>query len=216
MKEVIRCYHTFLPRTWMKSVLYLLCPCFVSGCSLFGFLLFRRRFYVIFFFLVAGMVGMEILMDSCCFHSIGIKQGDYIKTSTKGLDFLKKALSFDGIRRILTFIVSLSLPCWLFVQVDQKSIEKEIISQFGYLLFVLFVMEVAIALLRLLSNFVLNIAVLYTACALTGIGGYILQIPVPAWLLAVGSFVYIVVAWYGRKKILKRVRDSYYDEKMDK
>jgi hypothetical protein len=167
------------------------------------------------------VVVAEFMLDAFVFRGIATKQTnrlDYLKTSAKGMPLLWKVLWADGLRRFLSIAVVVLGSygtSWLrgtnFPSVEQG---KEI---FAYTVMVWGCVELGLVCMRHCMNQYAHLLVVYGMDILVILLGFLLgKWQVRLWqllLLAVAAFG---IAYFARKRIMKKARDSYYDESMEK
>lgn len=221
MKEFIKGYHMFLPRTWVKWCIYILYPLIIIGVSyLFQFFIFNLCLGI------AGcaIVGVEYMLDGYVFAGIASKDTnrlEYLKTSVKGIPLLKKVLIADAVRRfcsitvILLGVYSLSAVASPVAGVYKNS-NNAFLQVVAYILLIWLLLEIGLIILRFFINVNVILLAIYILCALVFVLGlciagcniYIWQV-----LLLAVSCVGVVAA--GRKLILKKAKESYYDIGME-
>ena len=219
MKEYIRGYHIFLPKTWIKWCIYLLYPLLVSGglyaiCHKFGFF-----YFICIGFAGCAIVGVELMLDGQVFGGIASKRNnclEYLKTSIKGMSILKKALITDAIRRFCSVAVILFSLYPLVASQQDKHGGSIIIKITACIFLIDFLVEAGVMVLRFFSNVNLILASIYLIGMLAFMTAIWIQYPVPVWQMLMAAAGAIAVTIVGRKQILKRVRDSYYDNRMEK
>ena len=219
MNEYIRGYHMFLPRAWVKWCVYLLYPLLVSG-GLYA-LYHKLGFY---YFICVGfagcaIVGVELMLDGQVFAGIASKRNcylEYLKTSVKGMPVLKKALITDAVRRFCSIAVILFSLYPMVVNQGKEQGGRVILAMTAYVFFMDLLVEAGVLILRFFSNVNLILAAIYVIGMLAFMAGICIQYPVRIWQMLLVAAGAIAVGIAGRKWILKRVRDSFYDNRMEK
>lgn len=220
MKETMKSYHMFLPRTWVKWFLYLLYPVFAIG-GLYA-LCYKITFLSLLCTAFAGgiVVGVEYMLDGFVFAGIASKHTnrlEYLKTSIKGMPVLKRALIADGVRRFCSITVIMLALCPMICKEKELSGRQVLLHMIAYILFVDLLLEAGFIVSRFFTNVMVIFVCIYLEWIIVLIAGFnIFWVPVRIWqvvLLAAGCIAVVVA---GRKLILKRARDSYYDNRMEK
>lgn len=215
MKEAIKSYHMFLPRTWLKWCIYIGYPVMVIGMT-YVF----SRYATFFSFVCIGLacfaiVAVEMMLDTYMFFGIAAKDTnrlEYLKTSVKGLLLLKKALTADMVRRLLSTALILA---GVYLAIANNSVKKGssmTLQCLVCLVITCLLIELGFLLTRLFMNVWLNLAVVYILGGIASVAG----IYIGSWEGLVLPFVlaavlYVIIAVAGRILILKRARESYYD-----
>lgn len=220
MKETIKSYHMFLPRAWVKWILYLFYPAITIG----GMCVLCNKISIFYFICTAFaggiIIGVEYMLDGFVFAGIASKQTnrlEYLKTSIKGIPMLKRALIVDGIRRFCSITVIMMALYPMICKEKEQEGTQGLLHLIAYLLFVYLLLEAGLIVLRFFTNVLVTLVCIYIEWAIVFLAGAnIFWFTVQIWhvlLLAAGC---IAVAVAGRKLILKRARDSYYDNRMEK
>lgn len=214
MREWIKSYHVFLSGRWMKRIVYLLFPSVFFGIGyVFGKGVLSGYFAVI--ILSSMIISVEVCMDYFIFGGIAARDTnklEYLKTSEKGMLLLKKSLIGDAVRRILSISV--------------------IVYGLKYLYGYEFTNGQLLTLV--LCYFVLSEAALimtrhFTSLLIVASSAMIVSLAAPwltAWLLSktmntflAGIILVILavgVATGSRIMIMRKARESYYDERDEK
>jgi hypothetical protein len=239
MKEAIKGYHLFLPKSWMKWCLYIVYPLVIIGAD---YLMCR----VSIFFAVlcvglsgCGIVGVEYMLDAFVFGGIASKETnrlEYLKTSVRGIPLLRKALITDGVRRFCSVslivvvgfaAVTLSLRemqdfYGIYVTEEVTEMETEAadilpLQIVAYILVIYCIVELGLIILRFFINIYVSLLGSYIGVILAMTAGLTYSMwSVKLWHLLLLAVLGFGIAWLGRKIIMKKARDSYYDESMEK
>ncbi len=209
MKNGIRMYHTLFSRKyWIVSV-YLLFPVMIGLLGLWWWFplgpLTGTRISLM--LATTLMIIAEYLLDFFLLFGFAAKPNgclEYIKTSSKGVDLLKAMLYVDGVRRIVTTLVSFAV----LYAVKRESIivfvECTLIS--------LLCIEGGFLFTRRIKNVLLYILIGYV---ISGVGGmlamFVAEYANGIW---VGITACVLVATWigGRQYLIRKVRESFYDE----
>ena len=220
MKEIMRSYHMFLPRVWVKWLIYLVYPLFTIGGMYVLCYKIRLFYFICTAFAGCIIIGVEYMLDGFVFAGIASKHTnclEYLKTSIKGMPMLKRGLIADGVRRFCSITV-IMLALYPMICSDKvRGVSQGMLHLIAYILFTYLLLEAGLIILRFFTNVMVTLVCIYLEWIIVFMAGFnIFGIPVRIWhvlLLAAGC---IAVAVAGRKIILKRARDSYYDNRMEK
>ncbi len=210
MREWIKSYHIFLPGRWGKWVVYIILPAFFFGIGyLFGKGVVNG--YLAMIILSGLIISLELCMDYFTFGGIAAKDTnklEYLKTSVKGMEVLRKSLIGDGIRRF--FSISLIVYGLKYLYGYGFTNGQVLTLALGY--FVL--SEAALIITRHFSTLLL---VSVSAITISLIAPWF-----TAWLLSKGMNTRLAIvilgilavgtAAGGRIMIMRKARRSYYDE----
>lgn len=217
MKKYIRSYHMFLPgKKWVKACIYLLYPFIVIGTVCL--LRYKLTYYpVICMGLACVMTTMaEIFFDYFIFGGIASRETnklEYLKTSVRGISMLKSSLAADIIRRFLSITIIIS-GSYLAAARGIQTEEHIFLHILWYIFCVFFLIETGLFITRFFMNTagsMLVCVVLGNVAALPGcfVPAWDIQIWVAVLLAAAGAAAGMAVT--GRRFILKRAEESYYD-----
>lgn len=229
MREAARMYHLFFPRKWFALVVYILYPIAIGLFGMWCLKMGAGTGAVVGIMLVTALVvSAEYLLDVFMFAGIAAGETrslEYMKTSARGESLFLAALYGDGVRRLLTTIVSYCLLyavtryCFasksaLVVVVDASGVQgypKEIVFVQCALIVLLF-SELGMTFTRRTTNPLLNLIVLYVMAGLAA-GCVIASMKFCSVVtIAISAVIYIVV-WFGSRRFLVgKVRKSFYDE----
>lgn len=216
MKQYIRSYHAFWPaKTWMKLCVYLFYP-LVIIMGLY-FLNDTLGYYPVICmgFACGFVVTVEIILDYFVFGGIASKETnrlEYLKTSMRGMDLLKSSLITDAVRRFLSVAIIitgsyLAIACKQQMDYQYTSLQLLVCIFSTYLL-----TEAGILFTRFFINWWVNIAVIYilNSIAVT-VGIFVSTWNIPIWAPVLLVLLGIGITSTGRRLILKRMEESYYD-----
>lgn len=229
MVNTMRRYNVFFPRKFLMWFTYILYPIVVTLiCSLCLKMFLLAGTVMSLMMSTAGVITIEYLLDTYMFHGIGArdyKALEYVKSSRKGIHLLQQAFLVDGIRRIVTTGLVMTGLYWVTRMAFEKDtgetileINGEIVSHPPALIYlqcgviaVLFV-ELGMLITRRSKNVLVNLLILYVmsaiACPLAMVAAEYasgLSVGLSAILLA-------IVMVLSRKVLVKKVRESFYDE----
>lgn len=229
MREAVKMYHLFLPRKWFVWIVYILYPAAVGLLGMWCFKIGAVAGIVVSIMLAtAFVVCAEYILDVFMFAGIatsGSRSLEYMKTSARGEPLFLIALYGDGIRRLLTTIVSYGLLYAVtrysfanesaFIAVanggDGIDCPKGIVFV-QCAVFALFFSELGMMFTRKTANALLNLIVLYVMAGLAAGCAMASMEFASVITIAISTVIYIVV-WFGSRRFLvQKVRKSYYDE----
>lgn len=230
MKHTIRMYQVFFPRKCFAWLMYILYPLLVVvACTCFLGLSLLTGGFMSLMMSVAGIVTMEYILDVYILCGIATKENktlEYVKSSAKGVHLLQQALCVDGIRRILTTGLIMTglylITKAAFVRDAADGIvyevDGEVMSHPSVLIYVqcglmsvLFV-ELGMLLTRRTKNVLITMVVLYLMSALTCPFSMVAAeyTSIPSVVLT--TVVLVILMVISRKILVKKVRESFYDE----
>lgn len=228
MKDAIKMYHLFLPRKWWMLLVYIAYPMFVGLITAWCFNLgFEVGSMISLMFATSAIVCVEYILDTYMLFGIAAKDNrslEYMKSSSKGVNLLKISLCADGVRRIVTTIVMFSLVYGIMrynyayhaeLLDGSGGVAKEYPRAIIYVqcaIIALFLTETGLILTRRTKNVLRNLLIVYLMSAIS----------CPLVMAAVDfangfnvmiSVVVLCVIWImGRRFLIKKVRESFYDE----
>lgn len=212
MKEAIKSYHMFLPRAWVKWCIYILYPLLVIG-GMYALNRYATYFSFVCIGLACGVVIMvEYMLDTYVFLGIAARDTnrlEYLKTSSKGLPLLKKALLTDAVRRFLSTGVIVT-GVFFVLRGDFALTPKTCVFciAISYLM-----MELGFMITRFSTNVWLNLVMLYILMTIASmVGIYALSWNIQIWQLLLLGIAAVGIAVMGNKLILKRAEESFYDK----
>ncbi len=212
MKEAIKSYHMFLPRAWVKWCIYILYPLLVIG-EIYALNRFVTYFSFVCIGLTCGMVIMvEYMLDTYVFLGIAARDTnrlEYLKTSSKGLPLLKKALFTDAVRRFLSTGVIVT-GVFFVLRGDFALTPKACVFCIAipYLM-----MELGFMITRFSTNVWLNLVMLYILMTIASMLGICaLSWNIQIWQLLLLGIAAVGIAVMENKLILKRAEESFYDK----
>lgn len=211
MREWIKSYHVFLSGRLRKIVAYLILPIFLLGIG-YAFKMAMGESIAGVSVLSTLIVTLEIFLDYFVFGGIASKDTnklEYLKTSIKGMDVLKRSLIVDVIRR--------------FVGLGIVVFGMKYICGYEYSNGQAFVWTICYFML---SELALAVTRHFSFLSLVGAGGMIISFAAPVAtmlfleeninVLVAGIILMIIgicIAAGSRVLIMKKARGSYYDER---
>lgn len=226
MKDAIRMYHLFFPRKCLIPLVYILYP--LAAIAISGVWYAVPEFFGVYVLSVvcgvSAIVVVEYLLDTFMLFGIAAKDNkalEYMKTSARGVHLIQTGVWVDGFRRVVTTLVSLGVVyrmagCY-FANLDANVEDMgmtapDMVTFLQCVIMVLLFTEVGLVFTRRTRNVLINMLIVYLAsaiaCALV-IG--VLQYATVVTVL-ISGIVLVAVMVIGRKLLVKRVRESYYDE----
>lgn len=226
MKDAIRMYHLFFPRKWMIPIVYILYPLGVTAIS--GVFYFVPGIYDVdvlcILLCISGIVVWEYLFDTfmlCGMATKGNRALEYMKTSVRGVRLIQMGIRADGVRRVVTTMISFGMLYLVLIYcydnriVDVNYSDITTLNAVSYLqcaVMVLLFVEIGFMITRRVKSALLNVAIMYlvsvASCALAVV---IIQYATMVTVL-ISGIVLVIVMVLGRRLFVQRVRESYYDE----
>lgn len=216
MRQYIRSYHAFWPvKTWMKLCVYLLYPLVII--TALCFLSHKLGYYPVICmgFACSFVVVVEIILDYFVFGGIASKETnrlEYLKTSVRGINLLKSSLITDAIRRFLSIAIII-IGSYLAIAYRQQMDYQYTSLQLLVCIFSTYLLtEAGLLFTRFFINWWVNIAVVYILnnIAVT-IGIFVSTWNIPIWAPVLLVLLGMGITSTGRRLILKRMEESYYD-----
>lgn len=208
MRELIKCYHIFMPRMWEKLLLYLIYPIVLIGvgCKMERFM---PPFGII--FTCELIVPIELILDFLIFGGISSKDTnklEYLKTSVKGMTVLKKSIIVDAVRRAVAVTMILIVVC-VKNKTELSAAQVSMCVLISFLLIEL--------LLQVTRHFPGMTVMLIGMCVTSSLHmlvlGVICAMKIPVWGSCLTAALCIAAAVAGRVMIMRNARKSYYDSR---
>ena len=217
MKQYIRSYRMFLPGNylWVKLLLYIIYPVITIWIT--------RHFLpsgALACLVIAPIImTIEIMFDYFFFGGIASKDTsrlEYLKTSCKGMQYLKKGLIMDAVRRLGSMAV---IELGIYFMIGEKTRKEDGVSilQALFFLFSAFlIVELALCITRIFTDIWVSVLVYCLAGMLWM--GIIMEIQWYAFMEIAKVFLILAlvvagvsVVWFNIRMIMKRAERSYYD-----
>lgn len=222
MKEYIQSYHALLPGRYMRWILYVIYPgLFIGGFLLLGFY-FQKNAIILAVPLL--LFSAECFLDTFIFG--GFAAGRYhrmewLKTSVRGMNLVKKGLIFDGFRRFLSVVLIMAATC-LLARADYG--EKAGSLQIKFVIAETAVFCVITTLVLFVIRFVDSRSVqLMTIFVTVNIPVYIYVwicmagVEIHETITAVvGGVIYVAAVIIQIILLINRTKEGYYDERTKK
>lgn len=208
MRELIKCYHVFIPSIWEKFLFYLIYPAALIwfGCKMEGIM---SPMGVI--FTCELIVPIELILDSFIFGGISSKDTnklEYLKTSVKGMTVLKKGVIADAVRRTLAVTM---IPAAIYVK-NSTVLSPAQIAMCAMVSFLL--IELVLQVTRRFPGMMVMIVAMCVEAILNMFAlGIVCSIKVPVWGICLAAALCVVAATAGRMMIMRNARESYYDSR---
>lgn len=228
MKEAVKMYHLFLPRRWFTVIIYILYPALIGLLGMCFFSMGSVAEMSVSIMLGTSLVVCaEYMLDVFMFAGVvapGTHSLEYIKTSAKGVPLFQAALYGDGVRRLISTMLSYALLYiaaaifnnrMAFVTVENNGSMVETSHAIVFVqcaIIALFCAELGMMYTRKTANPLLNLIVLYV---MAGVAATLAMASVGfSSIITVGiSLILYIVVWLaGRKFLVRKVRESFYDE----
>lgn len=218
MRDYIKSYHVFMSTGWVKMLSYFLYPILVTG--VIGVLagLFEMIEDIgfpnglIYLQTTIWIVGAEALHALLVWGSIATRDTnklEYLKTSARGRDVLRKGLYADVVRRWITIILLILvayIPCRTTVSLP---------TMLGILFFTIGfaeAMQMLIRKINMVQVLILMLTVGSVGAAQTVVIFALLVHSFPWWLVWLPMGMAVVICVLNIKMVMKRERESYFDE----
>lgn len=226
MKDAIRMYHLFFPRKWMIPMVYILYPVVVVAIS--GAWYSIPGIYGVdilsIVLCVSAIVIVEYILDIFMLFAVAAKDNkalEYMKTSSRGVRLMQMGVRMDGIRRVVTTVVSFGMLylvtgyCFENQIVDVEYTEMTALEVLVFIqsaIIVLLFTEVGLIVTRQTKNILVNVMIMYLASAIAcALAITVIQYATMVTVL-ISGIVLVIVMVLGRRLFVQRVRESYYDE----
>lgn len=216
MRNCIKSYHVFLTSRLLQVLLYvlylpvmmfimlaILCICldFDGGLS-FGYTLSANLIF-----------GGEVIWGYLIFGGVAAKDTnklEYLKTSKKGLPTLKKAMIVDTVRRFL-WIWAIH---WIPLEITMEKPEASVwLANAMVLLFA----ELGCLLVRKSSSVTMLLVVIMVGTTiLAPLLSVTMMIAHQIWPIVLCYVLAVVVMVLNSKMVMKKARDSFYDDRNKK
>lgn len=216
MRNCIKSYHVFLSARLFQVLLYVLylpvmmfiTLIFVCASVEFGYGISMG------YQLTANLVFLgELAWGYLIFGGIAAKDTnklEYIKTSAKGLHILKKAMVVDAIRRVIWITVIQWLPLFVAMEKPDESIWMANAM-------VILCAELGCLFVRKSSSTVLFFVVAVGGTTiLPFLSGLAMIIDHWVWPIILCYVLAVVVMVLNSKMVMKKARDSFYDDRNKK
>ncbi len=222
MKNAIRMYHLFFPRKWVVYCVYILYPFlgFAVGSSMWFFPEYVRSITSLVFTLLL-MVSMEYILDLFMLSGIAMKNNrslEYIKTSAKGVQIFSRGVVVDAVRRILSAILivfGLYLAEIIMFSSATNPDEEFRPSLLLYIecgVLTLLLTEIGLCLIRRTKNVLLSFWVVWLMTSLSSSLSLAVYGAESFGVTLILGIAMVVIMIFSRKYLIKKVRESYYDE----
>lgn len=166
------------------------------------------------------LIVTEVVSDSFLFGGIQSKDAekmDFLKTSTRGMQFMKNALTMDLIRRFCTALGIIGAEVVIFRVAGVNIIQGNVLRQINVVLFIVLTTYLfavlGVVLSRSFGYLLLNAALGYAMSAFAGAcwalpkeNSYVVVYDVVLILLCIGLSILTV------RTAMKKVEGSYYDK----
>lgn len=212
MVSYIKSYRTFLCETLVKLLLYLVGPLITLFWSaLIGFI--SNKYGIIAQGAAINLIVLyELLLDTFVYGGILSKDTnklEYLRTSPKGLEILRKSLVTDKLRRFLMTAVLLSL----IYGISNGNLS---LFQFVSILFAaVTAMELGLLICRRVTVITLAMLIaLLTNLLVTGLVIPIMYLPGGFVVLYAGLLAAVEI--FSNRHIMKKAKKGYYDEQLEK
>lgn len=221
MKQYIKSYHLFLTRWWFRCIIYFVYPALlllladylgniVTGFTWISYEKAQSNRLLFLELLCSFIVSVEIFCDYFIFGGIATKETnklEYLKTSVKGIPLLTKALITDGMRHLLSIAIIIGFGSLLLATALSP------IDCILVIVYVFSLVEAGLIITRQFSTLLIQyITLTVITFILPASITLLLQMPI-AFRIMLPLLLAIVISFLGRWLILKKARNSYYDNR---
>lgn len=216
MRNAIKSYHVFLSSKLFQVLLYVLyLPVMMFGVGVLLRIVQQSGMAVcVGYQLSANLLFVgEVVWGLLIFGGVAAKDTnklEYLKTSAKGMSILKTALAADVVRRFLWVTLIQWVP--LFI-IHEKADENVWMANAMVLLFA----EMGCLLVRKSCSMAVFLAVMVGGTPflspLLGLSTWIVHL---LWPIVLCYVLAVVVMIYNIKMVMKKARDSFYDDRNEK
>lgn len=210
MKD-IKCYRVFLCNKWMRRVIYLIYPLLSIGwCGLMA-LAGGPDATLGLIIAVIVVIFMEVFLDQFVYGGIFCKNTHrlaYLMTSYKGITVLEKGLRVDKLRRVLSTAVILGVT----YRISHGGVD--VLQLVGILLAVAAIIELGLLFSRGCN---MQGGPLLAAMVSDTVGGILVfgATKLPSVCAVVFLILYGIVVIGSTRQVERKVREQYYDGKME-
>lgn len=220
MKDYLQSYHAFLPGRYMRWIIWLVYPVAMLLIFFVGGMFTERTNMML--VLPFVMVSAECIVDMYVFGGFGSKgvagRMEYVKASVKGTGMVRQALVFDGVRRVL-YGAAVAAVGYVDFKLEQHAGIDLLLWIFFFLMSAAcFLNSIALWVVRLVDNRMVQLSVLYFIFFLPMIFVSLMWNYIKDWNLdfkvmtIICLLAYVVSAlvqgWY----MMKKMKEGYYDE----
>lgn len=224
MKDALRGYRAFFPKSWMIWIVCIVYPVVaVAVFTVFQYLNSEASLYI---FLAAayGVLAVEMILSKYSFAGLVAKDSnrmEYLKTSVKGMDFLREVLITDQNRRFITTGVIVLSAGLMGVNREYRIAEElsvsisvsEVVSIF---LLIGILVELLTFCMKLITNTNAYVLISMASFSIAGIMTFLLIVfgmesGHYLWISVILLLIYIVIRYVTRHTLLKKARAGYYD-----
>lgn len=216
MRNAIKSYHVFLSSKLFQVLLYVLyLPVMMFGVGVLLRIVQQLGMAVcVGYQLSANLLFVgEVVWGLLIFGGVAAKDTnklEYLKTSAKGMSILKTALAADVVRRFLWVTLIQWVP--LFI-IHEKADENVWMANAMVLLFA----EMGCLLVRKGCSMAVFLAVMVGGTTfLSPLLGFSTWIVHLLWPIVLCYVLAVVVVIYNIKMVMKKARDSFYDDRNEK
>lgn len=224
MKNALRGYRAFFPKSWMIWIVCVMYPVVaVAGITVFQYLNSEASIYI-FLAAVYGVLAVEMVLSKYSFAGLVAKDSnrmEYLKTSVKGMDFLREVLITDQNRRFITTGVIVLSAGLMGVNheyriAEELSVSISVSTVLGIFLLISILVELLTFCMKLVNN---TNAYTLMSMASFGIAGIMTFLLIVfdmesghyLWISVILLMMYIVIRYVTRHTLLKKARAGYYD-----
>lgn len=212
MKKMLKSYLVFAPVLY-RLILFLVVPVLLIALQMW--LASANAIYTSVYLVLLVLMSAEIMMDRWAFGGIAaknVRQPEYLKSSRQGMKVMKYALAADAVRQFVESLAVLVICAAVCVGFGGTFGVKEAASCLALLFSGSALISVTLTIVRFLDIPMINMWAAWVAGMIFS-GIYLIAFNHSSWMFPVSAVLALVCAVLGVKAILKRLEESYYDER---
>lgn len=213
MKKMLKSYLVFVPML-CRVILFLLIPVLLIALQIWIAPL--DMFYTSSYLMLLILMLVQIILDNWVFGGIAtknVRQPEYLKSSTHGMTLIKHALAADTICGFVESVMVVLIGAGAYVTRVSLPDGKEILAVFTLLFFANALTSLTLLVVRFFDGIMASMMAAFISEII--FGGIFLITPHGAvWLLVAGVLLAVVFGTLGVKVMVRRLEDSYYDERI--
>lgn len=212
MKKMLKSYLIFAPMLY-RLILFLVIPVLLIALQVW--LVPADAIYTTAYLVLLVLLSAEIMMDRWAFGGIAaksVRQPEYLKSSRQGMKIMKYALVVDIVRQFAESLAVVVICAALCVLFGGTFGVKEAAGSLALLFSGSALISVTHTIVRFLDIPMINMWAAWVAGMIFS-GIYLIAFNHSSWMLPVSAVLALVCAVLGVKVILKRLEESYYDER---
>lgn len=210
MVSFYKSYRVFLSGTWLKVLMYLVYPLVTFlWCGLIAVGMGVEKVYAMYILLITCSVIMwaELLLDNFVYGGILAKDTnklEYLKTSYRGISVLKKSLTVDKVRRLVTMTLLLTI---IYSVCHEKVSVGQLVS---LILGTGAVMELGLLIIRHFSSFNWTVILAWVANGVGALVGF-LAVKLAPIFAVLFLLLFVVIVMASNRVTMKKAERGFYD-----